>query len=110
MIQLHRQWMKVTCALVLLPGALFAQDQLGAISGRVIDRDTQQPVPNAQVVIVGTQVGSLTNEQGEYRLTRVTAGSRQVRALRLGYQTATQTVMVRVGETATVDFTLGTAV
>ncbi|HJU68221.1 MAG TPA: SusC/RagA family TonB-linked outer membrane protein [Gemmatimonadaceae bacterium] len=110
MIQLHRQFMKVTCALALFPGAVLAQDQLGAIAGRVIDRDTQQPIPNAQVVIVGTQIGSLTDDRGEYRLTRVTPGSRQVRALRLGYQSATQTVTVAAGGTATADFTLGTAV
>jgi hypothetical protein len=110
MIQLHRQFMKVTCALMLLPGALVAQDQLGAISGRVIDRDTQQPIPNAQVVIVGTQVGSVTDDRGEFRLTRVTPGTRQLRALRLGYQSATQNVTIAAGQTATVDFALGTAV
>ena len=110
MIRLHRQWMKVTCAVMLLPGALLAQDQLGSIAGRVIDRDTQQPVPNAQVVIVGTQIGSLTNDRGEFRLTRVTPGSTQVRALRLGYQSLTQTVIVTAGATATADFALGTAV
>ena len=109
MIQLHRQWMKVTCAVLLLPGALFAQEQVGAIAGRVIDRDTQQPIASAQVVIVGTQVGAVTDDRGEFRITRVTPGSRQLRALRLGYQTATQTVAVRAGETATADFVLGTA-
>jgi TonB-linked SusC/RagA family outer membrane protein len=110
MIQLRRQFVKVTCVVLLLPGALFAQEQLGAISGRVIDRDSRQPIPSAQVVIVGTQVGSLTDDRGEFRLTRVTPGSTQLRALRLGYQTATQTVTVTAGETATVDFALGIAV
>ena len=109
MVQLHRQWMKVTCAVMLLPCALAAQDQAGAIAGRVIDRDTQQPIPSAQVVIVGTQVGALTDDRGEYRLTRVTPGARQVRALRLGYQSATQAVTVVAGQTATVDFALGNA-
>src|SRR5688500_16799145 len=106
MIQLRRQFVKVACVVMLLPGALFAQEQLGAISGRVIDRDSRQPIPSAQVVIVGTQVGSLTDDRGEFRLTRVTPGSTQLRALRLGYQTATQTVTVTAGETATVDFAL----
>ncbi|HJR67492.1 MAG TPA: SusC/RagA family TonB-linked outer membrane protein [Gemmatimonadaceae bacterium] len=109
MIQLHRQFVKVTCAVMLLPSALFAQEQSGAISGRVIDRDTQQPIASAQVVVVGTQVGAVTDDRGEYRITRVTPGSRQLRALRLGYQSSTQTVAVRAGETATADFTLGTA-
>ncbi len=65
MIQLHRQWMRVTSAVLLLPGALFAQEQSGAIAGRVIDRDTQQPIPSAQVVVVGTQVGAVTDDRGE---------------------------------------------
>ena len=103
MVRLHRQWMRVTSAVLLLPGALFAQEQSGAISGRVIDRDTQQPIASAQVVIVGTQVGAVTDDRGEFRITRVTPGSRQLRALRLGYQSLTHTVTVAAGQTATVD-------
>ena len=110
MMQLRRQFVNVAGAVMLLPGALLAQDQLGAISGRVIDRDTRQPIPSAQVVIVGTQVGSLTDERGEFRVARVTPGSTQLRAMRLGYQSAMQTVIVTAGGTATVEFVLGTAV
>ena len=49
MVRLHRQWMRVTSAVLLIPSALFAQEQSGAISGRVIDRDTQQPIASAQI-------------------------------------------------------------
>src|SRR6185503_16830989 len=40
----------------------------GSVSGRVVDSTTQQPVANAQVQVVGTQVGGLTRLDGRYFL------------------------------------------
>src|SRR6476620_6461439 len=36
----------------------------GSVSGRVVDSTTQQPVANAQVQVVGTQIGGLTRRDG----------------------------------------------
>ena len=43
----------------------------GSISGRVVDSTTQQPVANAQVQVVGTQIGGLTRLDGRYFLQSV---------------------------------------
>lgn len=96
------------CAATLglsLPSVVVAQN-VGAIAGTVTDRSTNQPIASAQVVIVGTNLGTLTNTQGEYQVGSVPAGSHQVRVLRLGYQSVTQTTTVDVGGTATLNFTL----
>ncbi|HET7585507.1 MAG TPA: SusC/RagA family TonB-linked outer membrane protein [Gemmatimonadaceae bacterium] len=90
-------------ALAVLPAWAAAQ---GTITGKVTDRSNQQPVPNAQVLIVGTTRGTLTDDQGQFRITGVPAGTVQLRALRVGYASAEQNVTVASGQTATADFAL----
>ena len=87
-----------------------AAGQGGTIAGTVRDRTTQQPIASAQVSIVGTTRGGLTNDQGAYRLTDVPAGTHQVRVMRIGYQASVLPVTVSNGQTATLDATLGATV
>lgn len=77
----------------------------GAIRGRVVE-EGDVPVAGAQVLVVGTRQGALTSADGTYIIRGVTAGSVQVRALRLGYQPSVQTVVVTDGGEATANFTL----
>src|SRR5688572_11493726 len=84
-----------------------AQATTGTITGTVTDRATQQPIPYAKVLIVGTARGTHTNDQGHYRLVSVPAGSIRVRVIRLGYEAETATLNVGAGETVTANFVLG---
>jgi TonB-dependent starch-binding outer membrane protein SusC len=79
--------------------------QTGTIEGTVVDA-TQQPIAGAQVSIVGTQRGTITDAEGAFRIANVQPGDRQVRASRIGYGTQTQTVQVVAGQTATVSLSL----
>jgi TonB-linked SusC/RagA family outer membrane protein len=94
-------------ALAFLPAAAAAQGT-GSISGRVIDQASQLPVLGAQVVVVGSQRGAQTDQEGRYTITGVPAGSHQVRARRVGYGSTVQAVTVTDGGTATAEFTLAT--
>ncbi|HUQ83321.1 MAG TPA: SusC/RagA family TonB-linked outer membrane protein [Gemmatimonadaceae bacterium] len=87
-----------------------ATGQGGTIVGTVKDRATQSAVSSAQVSIVGTTRGGLTNDQGSYRITGVPAGSYQVRVLRIGYQASVLPVTVTAGQSVTLDVTLGATV
>ncbi|MBK6488846.1 MAG: carboxypeptidase-like regulatory domain-containing protein [Gemmatimonadetes bacterium] len=78
----------------------------GAIRGRVVESGGDVPVAGAQVLVVGTRLGALSAADGSYIIRGVTAGSVQVRALRLGYQPSVQTVVVTDGGEATANFTL----
>ena len=93
-------------ALVFAPIVAVAQQPTGTITGRVIDRASQQPVVGATVRVVGTTRGAQTSDQGTYRITGVTAGAVNVQALRIGYASITRPVTIANGETATVDFAL----
>jgi hypothetical protein len=94
-------------ALALLPAFAAAQGT-GSISGRVIDQASQLPVVGVQVVVVGTQRGAQTDQEGRYTITGVPAGSHQVRARRVGYGSTVQSVTVGDGATATAEFALAT--
>ncbi len=83
-----------------------AQTQLGPISGRVTDAGTGRPVSDAQVAVIGTTAGALTNTDGQYAIRGVRPGTVEVRALRIGFGGKHQSVTVTAGQTATANFAL----
>ena len=91
-------------AFVVCPaGALSAQ---GIITGRVTDAATGQPIASAQVNVVNTAIGALTNDKGQYTLRGVLPGTQTVRVLRVGYAEQTGTVAVSSGQTSTLDLVM----
>ncbi len=91
---------------VLLASPGLAEAQQGVVTGQVVDARSGQPVASAQVSVVGTQLGTLTDREGNFRIPNVTAGEQQIRATFIGYRSTTQTANVVAGQTATVNFRL----
>ena len=89
---------------LLLAAPLGAQGTTGTITGRVIDAPTQQPLAAVTVVIEGTQRGTLSRPDGNFTLSDVPAGTHQLRATRIGYTSASASVTVTAGGTATANF------
>ena len=96
--------LSIVCATMLLSSAV-AGAQTGVITGRVLDRSGGSPISDANVVIVNTQRGVRTGEDGRYRIPSLQAGTYQIRVTRIGYAALTQSVVVAAGE-ATADFRL----
>jgi len=89
------------CALLALPAGLDAQ-QTYRMEGTVVDATTQQPLANVSVVLVGTQIGTITNASGRYQLAaRVQPGSYVVEYSIIGRESVTQTV--QLGNSLTVE-------
>ncbi len=88
------------------PRSLAAQEP-GAIRGTVTDAQTGEPISGAQVMIRGTGIGTITNNDGRYLLTRVPSGRAEVRVEYIGYSPQARTITVAAGGTATEDFQLG---
>jgi hypothetical protein len=63
------------------------------IHGRVTAKETSQPIPSAQVSVSGTRFGAITNNNGDYRINGVPAGTVSVRVTRIGYQAMSQNVV-----------------
>lgn len=80
-----------------------------AVTGRVTERGTDAPIADANVVIVGTQRGTRTDQNGTYRITDVAPGSYTIRVLRLGYGSSSRLVNVTAASDVTADFVLQTS-
>lgn len=65
---------------------ILAQD-LGAVKGKIIDNTTREVLPFANVIIAGTEIGSTTNENGEFIINNVPLGYIKVRVSFIGYST-----------------------
>ena len=83
-----------------------AQLSTGAITGRVVDSASRQPLADVTVSVEGTQFGARTGDDGTYTIGGVPAGSYTVRARRIGYESPVRPVSVAAGSTVTVDFVL----
>lgn len=59
--------------LLFLYAGLFAQVQTIDITGRVVSLEDAMPMPGVSVIIKGTNKGSITDAQGNYRLTSVSS-------------------------------------
>lgn len=92
--------------LALPPAPLGAQVGTGVIEGRITEVASGRPLDNAQVSIVGTNLGGATNETGAYRIVGAPARQVEVRARRIGYGPASQSVRVVAGQTVRADFQL----
>ncbi|EOZ95967.1 TonB-dependent receptor [Indibacter alkaliphilus LW1] len=67
---------------------LFAQE--GAIRGRVFNPVNNEGVPFANVVLLNTDYGTVTDENGDYEIIGITPGLYNVRASFIGFRTKTE--------------------
>ena len=59
----------------------------GVVKGKIIDSKTREILPFVNVLVVGTSIGSTSNEKGEFTITNVPLGYVKVQASFLGYLT-----------------------
>ncbi|MFN8278061.1 MAG: carboxypeptidase-like regulatory domain-containing protein [Chitinophagales bacterium] len=73
--------------LMLVNNALWAQQIEGLIRGKVIDKDSRQPIVGA-VVAVGTATGTATDGEGNFVLAHIKAGRVNLKISSIGYEEA----------------------
>ncbi len=79
----------------------------GKLVGRVIDADTKEPIANASVILLGTEIGGPTDERGRYMIINIPPGTYDVKALQMGYAPMTvKGVRINLDLTTTVNFEL----
>lgn len=98
----------VTAALVLaalFPRAAIAQAE-GAVAGRVLDARSGAGLPQAQILL-DDRLRAITDTAGVYRARGIRSGWHRISARAIGYRSVVQdSVFVRAGATATLDFSL----
>ncbi len=95
--------------LILLAAVSVWAGTTGKIAGVVTDKESGEPLPGVNVMIVGTTVGAATNIHGEFFIINVPPGTYTLRATLIGYgPVETKNVQVTVDLTTPVDFKLST--
>ncbi|MDR2928382.1 MAG: TonB-dependent receptor [Cytophagaceae bacterium] len=64
-----------------------SQDLTQTIRGRIVEKNTQEPIPGAHVIIVvnGNQKGAATSADGQFSLTEIPVGRYSLSATALGF-------------------------
>jgi len=62
-----------------------SQQLTGVLSGTVIDQATKEPLPLANVRLVGTNLGASTDDKGSFLIPSVPVGTYELRASLVGY-------------------------
>lgn len=79
----------------------------GKISGKVTVGKSGEPLPGANIIIVGTNLGTASDLSGDYFIANLPAGVYSVKTMMMGFSTMTvKDVLVRPNRTTEVNFTL----
>ena len=73
----------IAIIIFIIAAEVYAQ---GTVKGIVVDSLTSQTLVGANVFIVGTSFGSATDIEGEYKITRIPAGTVKLKVSYIGYE------------------------
>ncbi len=103
------RWILLLTVLALLKiGQVEAAPGTGSavVTGKVVDSNTGEPLPGANVFLVGTAIGSATDERGAFRIVGVPLGHYTLQASMIGYRPAKVALSVASEKTYVVNFEL----
>jgi len=86
----------------------FKAADYGEIVGTVLNKETGEPLPFANVMILNTSIGAAADENGKYRISQIPAGTYSVQATFMGYNKVTiENVRVSLNRITNLTFELG---
>ncbi|MBN1482623.1 TonB-dependent receptor [candidate division KSB1 bacterium] len=92
------------CCLTFISAPLSAATT-GKIAGKVIDKETGEPLPGANVTILDTRYGAATDVDGDFYIINVPPGRYSVKATMMGYGAVEMAdVLVSINSTANLRF------
>lgn len=101
---------KYKCLIIIilsLFNSTIAQSADVSVYGRVLDAQTKNPIPFANILVIGTNYGAASDDQGYYQISDLPFNTYQLRASAIGYGTLTRTdVIVQPGRPAEIVFEL----
>ncbi len=91
---------------IIIPTVLFA-GTTGKIAGLIIDSSTGEPLPFANIIVVGTNFGAASDVNGHFIILNIAPGKYSVKASMVGYSSQTiEEVIIRADLTTNLDFKL----
>jgi TonB-dependent receptor len=103
MQRIHRTFALAVALLCLAAAAVLAQGSAN-VTGVIKDAQTGEPLPGANVLLMGTGMGSTTDIEGKYAIRHVPTGTYTLRVTYVGYTTITTTISVKDGIDVRKDF------
>lgn len=88
--------------IVLLSAAVVNSQTIGHISGKVLDAETGNPLPDADLQILETGLGTASDASGQFEFNQVPAGQVRIQCAYMGYANQVVTVSVTNREKAQV--------
>ena len=80
--------------------------QYATIAGTITDKEDKSPLPSATIIVKGTTIGTITDINGKYTLTRVPLGKQQIEFSYLGYQAQSFPITAVAGKTIEINVAL----
>ena len=93
-------------ALLLVTAAAWSLPLEQKIHGKVVDKNTGEPLPGVNIFIEHTTVGTATDDKGYYRIPKAPVGSFHLTASMMGYQINKEEVSIGPNADITVNFQL----
>ena len=72
--------------IILFQLTLLFPSSIGSISGTIVDSDTHQPLPGANIILIDTDLGIATDINGKFSLNNIPVGSYSVSVSMIGYE------------------------
>ncbi len=96
----------LTVGLTACKDGLLEPERFGTVQGRLLDRETNEPIAGASVTTSPASGAFVTDNEGAFSAGEVLTGSYTISANRIGYDPNTVTVAVREGLTTDASFFL----
>ena len=80
---------KLLSIFFLLFTSFLLGQNIGSLNGRILDIQSQQPLPGATVLLEGTGIGVVTDDEGYFIINDIPSKSYNIVASFLGYQNET---------------------
>lgn len=91
--------------LLIISSAWSLQAQDATLTGQVMDKNTGETLPGANILVVGTTIGTVTDVNGNYTLV-LPAGLQVIEASFIGYESFKQTITLAGGGKSALNFSL----
>ncbi len=95
-----------TLLMVLVCATILKASTQGTIEGNVVDDQTEEPIPNANIFIEGTMLGAAADGNGHFFIAGVLPGSYRLTCSAIGFEKKTRAVSVMPQRTIRVTFRL----
>jgi outer membrane receptor protein involved in Fe transport len=99
------RWVLTSTLMMLCATSLVFSQTTGKISGKVVDAETGEALPGANIQLEGTPKGAATSMDGSYYIINIPPGSFSLRVQYMGYNPIVMdNVRVSINRTTTADF------